>query len=109
MAVLLKLSNILMNDFQVGICRGYNLKHLKYLRTINHRHIQEISGKLWAATLQQGDRCCGSVGRVVASDTSGPQFESSQRQKSFIDHFFTVSCIKDEKIKRGRGFEALTR
>ena len=98
-----------MNDFQVGICRGYNLKHLKYLRTINHRHIQEISGKLWAATLQQGDRCCGSVGRVVASDTSGPQLESSQRQKSYIDHFFTVSCIKDEKIKRGWGFEALTR
>ena len=33
---------------------------------------------------------CGSVGRVVASDSRDPQFESSHRQ-TFIEHLFTVN------------------
>ena len=44
---------------------------------------------------------CGSVGRAVASDTRGPRFESSHRQK-FINtkHLYTVNCVlKKTKIK----------
>ena len=38
---------------------------------------------------------CGSVGRAVASDTRGPRFESSHRQKKyiFIEHLLTVNCV----------------
>ena len=37
---------------------------------------------------------CGSVGRAVASDTRGPRFESSHRQKFInIEHLFTVNCV----------------
>ena len=40
---------------------------------------------------------CGSVGRVDASDTRGPQFEHSHRQKImlyiYIEHLFTANCI----------------
>ena len=44
---------------------------------------------------------CGSVGRAVASDTRGPQFESSHRQnKIYIEHLFTVNCIEKTKIGR---------
>ena len=34
---------------------------------------------------------CGSVGRAVASNTRGPQFESSHRQE-FIMNIFIVNC-----------------
>ena len=49
---------------------------------------------------------CGSVGRVVASKTRGPRFDSSHRQK-FIYIFkiclLSTVCWKDEnKEKRGR-------
>ena len=37
---------------------------------------------------------CGSVGRAVASDTRGPQFESSHRQKFiYVEHLFTVNFV----------------
>ena len=37
---------------------------------------------------------CDSVGRVVASDTRGPRFESSRRQKfTYIEHLFTFNCV----------------
>ena len=37
---------------------------------------------------------CGSVGRAVASDTRGVQFESSHRQKFInIEHLNTVNCV----------------
>ena len=37
---------------------------------------------------------CVSVGRAVASDTRGPRFESSHRQKFiYIKHLFTVNCV----------------
>ena len=41
-----------------------------------------------------GGSGCGSVGRAVASDTRGPRFESSHRQK-FIntEHLYTVNCV----------------
>ena len=41
---------------------------------------------------------CGSVGRVVASDTRGLRFESSHRQ-NFI-HVFTINCVEKTKIKK---------
>ena len=39
---------------------------------------------------------CGSVGRVVASDTKGPQFESSYRQKFIFNIYllFIINCIE---------------
>ena len=40
---------------------------------------------------------CGSVGRAVASDARGPQFESSHRQN--IIHVLTINCIENTKIK----------
>ena len=48
--------------------------------------------------------CCGSVGRAVASDTRGPWFESSHRQK-FIntEYLYTVNCVlKRRKINKKR-------
>ena len=46
---------------------------------------------------------CGSVGRAVASDTRGPQFESSHWQTFISDiYLFTVNCIEETKIKRKR-------
>ena len=35
----------------------------------------------WAKSIQNGGSGCGSVGRAVASDTRGPPFKSSHRQK----------------------------
>ena len=38
---------------------------------------------------------CGSVGRAVASDARGLQFESSHRQTFILDiYLFTVNCIE---------------
>ena len=49
---------------------------------------------------------CGSVGRAVASDTRGPRFESSYRQKKiYILNIWLLSTVywKDKnKEKRGR-------
>ena len=46
----------------------------------------------------------GSVGRTVASDAKGPQFESRQQQK-FSMKTFSVNCWKDENkdIEAGNG------
>ena len=43
---------------------------------------------------------CGSFGRVVASDTKGPRFESSY-WRNFIC-VFTINCIEETKIKKKR-------
>ena len=43
---------------------------------------------------------CGSVGRAVASNTRGPQFESGHRQNLYWTEF-TVDC-NEKKKKRGR-------
>ena len=43
----------------------------------------------------------GSVGRVVASNSRGPRFESSHRQV-FILNIYCLLYWKDEKTNRGR-------
>ena len=40
-------------------------------------------------------------GRAVASDSRGPQFESSHWQ-TFKIHIFTANCIEKTKIKKKR-------
>ena len=46
---------------------------------------------------------CGPVGRVVASNTSGPGFESSHRQPLLNIYLLLTVCRKGEnKEKRGR-------
>ena len=50
--------------------------------------ISKLSGNIF---LGQGSGC-GSVGRAVASNTRGPRFESSHRQK-IIEHLSTVNCV----------------
>ena len=48
---------------------------------------------------------CGSVGRVVASNTRDPQFESSSHRQIL----FTINCIKDVlKIRKKKEKEAGT-
>ena len=43
---------------------------------------------------------CGSVGRAVASNARGPQFQSIHRQTIIMDIYFsTVNCIEKTKIK----------
>ena len=44
---------------------------------------------------------CGSVGRAVASDARGLQFESSHRQTFILDiYLFTVNCVEKKKMKK---------
>ena len=43
---------------------------------------------------------CGSVGRVVASNSRGPQFESSHWQHFILN--IIVNCIEKTKIKKQR-------
>ena len=47
---------------------------------------------------------CGSVGRAVASDTRGPQFESSHRQKNYLYRTFVYCqlCFEKTKIEKKR-------
>ena len=45
---------------------------------------------------------CDSVGRAVASDSRGPRFESSHRQK-FIFIVFCKLYWKDENKEKGPG------
>ena len=39
---------------------------------------------------------CGSVGRAVASDNTGPRFESSHKQSLY--YLYSVNCIEKTKI-----------
>ena len=41
----------------------------------------------------------GSIGRAVASDTSGPRFKSSHWQ-DFPMSIFSVNCCKDENKEK---------
>ena len=41
---------------------------------------------------------CGSVGRAVASDSRGLQFESSHRRNFF--HVLIINCVEKTKIKK---------
>ena len=44
---------------------------------------------------------CGSVGRVVAFNTRGPQFDCSHQQ-NFIEHLFIINCTEKTKINKKR-------
>ena len=56
--------------------------------------IKILALKLTVKILSFGQWLCGSVGRVVASNTRGPLFESSHQQKFiYIEHMFTVNCV----------------
>ena len=59
------------------------------------------------STVDQVKSCCGcgSVGRAVASDTRGPRYESSHRQKIiYIEHLFTFKWVlKDENKEKEAG------
>ena len=51
---------------------------------------------------------CGSVGREVASNSRGPRFKSSHRQKFInIEHLYTVNCVlkrqKEKEKEAGNG------
>ena len=61
------------------------MSHLKYVMlsipdSLCH-HKPQIFVTFW---IQKGHWLCGSVGRAVALDTRGPQFESSHQQTFFI-------------------------
>ena len=45
---------------------------------------------------------CGAVGRAVAYDARGPEFESSHRQLLLNIYLLLTVCRKDENKKRGR-------
>ena len=45
---------------------------------------------------------CGSVARVVASDSRGPWFESSHRQKIILNIYCQLYWKDENKEKRGR-------
>ena len=45
---------------------------------------------------------CGAVGREVASDTRGPRFESSHRQKFIYIFVFCQLCIEKTKERKKR-------
>ena len=53
------------------------------------------------ATQQQQKCGCGSVGRAVAFNTRGPQFDFSHWQNS-IEHLFIINCIEKTKINKKR-------
>ena len=46
---------------------------------------------------------CGSIGREVASDTTGPRFESSHRQLLLYQYFLLTICRKDENKEKEAG------
>ena len=46
---------------------------------------------------------CGSVGRAVASETRGPRFESSHRQKIYNICLLSTVYWKDENKEKGGG------
>ena len=43
---------------------------------------------------------CGTVGRVVASKTGGPNLEYNRRK--FLEHLFNENCQISKKEQRGR-------
>lgn len=47
-------------------------------------------------------RGCGTAGRVVASGTSGPRFESQHRPKKLSKDLSTVTSLKKTIIEKKR-------
>ena len=71
-------------------------KRTRFLITIHIKGgIQTITIEIiWKLTmLDRLGSGCGSVGRAVASNTRGPRFESSHRQKINIELLYTVSFV----------------
>ena len=50
---------------------------------------------------------CGAVGRVVASDTRGPEFESSHWQLLLNIYLLLTVCRKDENKEKRPGMAHL--
>ena len=72
----------------------------------NECSVVKAACKMGANYGKTGQWLCGSVGRVVASNTRGPRFKSSHWQKFiYIEHLLTVNCIlkKRKKSKRWPG------
>ena len=55
---------------------------------------------LWNKLIAQGSGC-GAVGRLVASNTKDPQFESGHRQYNLLSTVI-MNCITKTKIKKKR-------
>ena len=51
---------------------------------------------------EPGQWLCGSVGRAVTSNTIGPWFESSHRQKNYCTFVYCQLCIEKTKINKKR-------
>ena len=63
----------------------------------------EFLPKIWSMSdkIEYKGSGCGSVGRAVASNTWGPQFDSSHGQNLF-GHLFIFNCIEKTKINKNR-------
>ena len=49
------------------------------------------------------DSGCGSIGRVVASDTRGPRFKSSHLANFYKEIYLSiVNCVEETKMKKKR-------
>ena len=68
----------------------------------NYKAHSELSfDKVPGQTLAQDlvdSECCGSVGRMVASNTWGPRFKSSHQKN---EHLINVNFIKRRKERKG--------
>ena len=61
-----------------------------------HRRCKTL--QIGVKVFQQLGSGCSSVGRAVASDSKGPQFETIQ-SIIYSEHLFPVNCIEKTKIK----------
>ena len=71
---------------------------------LNIAHLRSLFRFFWLPAITTFGSGCGSVGRAVASNTRGMQFESSHWQKFiYIEHFvYCQLCIRKTKIKKKR-------
>ena len=71
-----------------------------YGEIMRYKTLRQKQCQIW---LRQKDQavgsCCGSVGRVVDSDTRYPRFESRYQQIIFNDHLYKI-CDEKTKIKK---------
>ena len=57
----------------------------------------------WLSSLDCQSLVNETVGRVVASDTRGPRFESCHRPTFILDiDLFTINCIEKTEMKKKR-------
>ena len=72
------------------ISRTMNISLTANINIYTYKHLDKGSG-------------CGAVGRVVASDTRGPGFESSHRQLLLNIYLLLTVCRKDENKEKEAG------